>query len=314
MTLEELKSKAKELGIEVPEDADEDKLQELIQEEIDKKKKADDDSKDIDHWKSEAKAAFENRDTEKKKRRQLEKQMTDLKKKLDEAPDASKLTELEEQLETLSEFRTQIEKEKEEKSLKDKSEIERAEHQHNKTVEGLTSKFEKEMKKFKDMMGDTEKKLEEKDNKISSLRKNRLESEIMESAVKHKAINPRQIMKILKNEFDYNEDLDEYESVTRDKKGKVESDMDVDEKVKDFLGQEENENLVEASVNTDGLNTDKTKNSSKSTITLKKDGIYDPNDKELIAKAEEDKLEIGDYIDVLKMRDAKLGKNKKEDD
>ena len=316
MTLEELIKKAKELGITVPEDADEDSLNELIEDKVKELEKDDPDDKNDDYWKEEAKSAFNSRDDEKKKRRKLEKQLNDMKKKVEDAPSKGQLDDLEDKLKTLSEFREKVEKEQEDKELKTKTEIERAEIKHNKAVEELTKGFGTEMDKFKTLMGDTEVKMTAKDDQIKSLRKDRLEVEVREAAAKNKAISPKQVALMVKNDFTYNEDLDEFEYVTFDKKGKVEGDMTVDERVKSFLEAEENENLVEADVNKNSLGTDKSKQTTttKSASAKKSaDGKYDPKDKDLLEEAEENGLEVGDYIETLQMRDAKLGKTKQNE-
>lgn len=313
MTFEELKAKAKEMGIKFSEDVTELELADLVQDALDKANNSDensDDDKDLDYWKNEAKKAFEDRDKAKKERRTLLTKLSDLEKKLEKAPPPEKLSELEEKLATLSEFRKQVEQEKEEEELKKKTEIERATIQHQKQVESLSQKFENELNEFKKMMGEKEEKLKAKESQISVLMENKLEKEIYEAAVKYNALSPSQLVRMLKSDFSYNEELDTYEHLVYDK-GKLQAEFNIDERVQDFLKNPENANLVKADVNVNSMQTeksDKNTNKQNTNTNLKKKGKYDPNDPIIKKKADDNGLAVEDYIDTLILRDEKLGK------
>jgi len=311
MTLEELKAEAKKLGIKFDENVTEEELTSLVQEALDKandNNKDEGESDDLEYLKAEAKKAFEARDAAKKDRRTLLNKIEELEKKLNNAPDPSKLKELESNLKTLSEFRKTVEQEREEEELKQKTEIERAAITHQKTVDELQNKFMSEMEEFKKMMGEKEEVLKQKDSQISVLRENRLEKEIYEAAIRNKAISPTQLVRMLKSDFNYNDKLDSYEHLVYEK-GKLKDEMTIDEMVKSFLSKEENANLVEADVNNGSMYSNKTdQTKTKTNLDQRKFGKYDPKDPVIIEKAEDKGLEVPDYIETLLLRDEKLGK------
>ena len=272
------------------------------------KAEKDNKNEDVDFWKDEAKKAFEARDAAKKDKLSLQQKIKDLEDKLSDAPNASELKTLKTEIKALKEFKAQIDTEREEEELKNKTDIEKTK-----------ISFEKEFKTFKEEMEDklttTQKKLEEKDTtilnkdkEIVNLRKFRLQNEILEVATKMKAYRPNQVVKLLTEEFEYDSSLDNFSKFVKDSKGKITDLLSVGDVVKGFLEDPDNDNLVEADVkpgtghNDNNRNVKEKKKDEKST--------YDPEDEDLKLAADEHGMTVENWIEVKEKRDARLQQRK----
>jgi hypothetical protein len=89
-----------------------------------------------------------------------------------------------------------------------------------------------------------------------------------------------------------------------------------DEYIAEYLGHEDNENLVKSKANTESFQAHKQTTSTdvKDVGTRKnKDGKYDPNDKDVIREAKDRGIEPEDLISFWEMRDKKMfGSKEKE--
>ena len=275
-------------------------------EEEEAKKKKEKEEESSEYLKSELKKVIEQRDTAKTDKRRLKDELGELRDKHKDVPDKDDIEALMDEVKELREFQKTITEKEEEETLKSASDLER------KTME-----FEKQFDKLKQEMADEttsltakvekgEALLEENKVQIESLRGSKLEQEISRASIKAKAINPDQVVNLLKHTFSHDSDLDKFVFLERDAKGKLKDEKTVEEYVTEFLTKEENENLVEAKVNTSGMGTQASDTSTTTTTKKSPEGEYDPKDPEIIKSAEGMRLSVEDYIDVRKKRDAKM--------
>ena len=299
----EIENKAKTLGIEFDEKTTDEDLTKLI---IEKEKSEPD---DVEYWKAEAKKAFQTRDEVKAEKRKLQAKLTELEAKIKDAPDPASIKALKEELSKLKSFKEEFDKKVEEEELKKKSEIERMEITFKKQLESLSSELERLRQERESEKKHFEETLNREKAEKHRLRLNRLESEIIKHSVKYKALKPEQIVKLIKDDFTYDEELDKFVFLVKDEKGKLLDELSVEDRVKKFLSDPENENLVASSANTDGTGastsqTGDTKSGSKKTSSKE----YDPKDPDLIRQAYLKGLTVEEHIATLKKMREKLNK------
>lgn len=323
---QELIDKAKELEINVDDFESEDDLQEAIDTKLkDESLDADELREKLEFQKEQAKKAYAARDKAKKDTRKIKAKMTEhektieeMQKKLEAAPDMEEFKKLQKEM-------SEIQKAKEEKELEKMDEAQKAEIRFNKKMEEFNKKLEATESSFTKKLEETEGALEKSQKEVTQLRKVRLESEILAEAAKLDAYNPGQIAKLLSGEFNYDKDLETYTAVVRDDKNKIVDELSVKEKVKQFLEDPDNDNLVRSKAKggtgskETGTGSSNAAGETKDDLNqLKlggknrksKDGKYDPKDKDLIAEADIKGLSVEDHIAILEMRDAKMNKIK----
>jgi hypothetical protein len=311
---EELLTEAEELEIEVDDHKDEESLQKAVDEkkaELEKKKEKD---ADPEFWKSEAKSAFEIRDKAKKENRTLKNKIKNLEEKLDNTVDKDKVDELQEQLDTLLEEKKKREDEEEEKRLEKADEAERVKIQEKKKRDALESDFDKKMKDFEEKFNKATERLETQSKEIVTLRRAKLSNEIRDYAAEGGAYNPRQIDKLLSADAEYDKDTDSFYFPVYDEKGKLTDELSVKEKVKEFLEDPDNDNLVESKVNKGGTGHKKAE-MGKPSEKKPKPGEYDPKDPDIIKEAERRDMKPETLISIWTKRDEKKKKieeNRKE--
>lgn len=307
MERNELEEKAKALGIEFDEKTTDDNLTSLITEK-EKNKEPD----DVEYWKTEAKKAFQTRDEIKAERRKLQSKLTELEAKLKDAPDPASIKALKEELSQLKAFKEDFDKKAEEEEMKKKTELERMEINFKKQLDSLSS----ELDRLKSERDTEKKQFEETLNKEKAekqrLRLTKLESDIVKYSVKYKALKPEQIVKLVKDDFTYDEELDKFVYLVKDEKGKLQDELSVEDRVKRFLSDPDNENLIASSANTDGTgaNSASASGAADNTSAIKKPGgkKYDPKDPDIIRLAYLKGMSVEDTIATLKKKDEKLAK------
>lgn len=254
MTIEnqELLNKAKELEIEVKDDMEEKDLEDSIfakEKEIEDTKEKEKDPEylksELEKMKAEAKKAFETRDNVKKERRTLQNKIKDMEDKLAERPEIDEYNEMKKTLDELQAFKKQKEEEEEEKALENKSELEKAQARHQKEMDNFQKQLDELTTSMKAKEQEHQSILAEKDKELERQRKRDLGVQIREAAEKSKAYNPKQIEKLLKDEFEYNKELDSWERFYKDDRGR-DNTQTIEERVSEFLSDPDNENLVEA--------------------------------------------------------------------
>lgn len=310
----ELVEKATKLGLDANSFKSEDELKNAIQaKEEESKKKEDDDDSDpkIKKWKDEAKKAFDDRDEAKKERRKLQSTLDDMKNQLAKAPSQDEHDNLKKQVDELTKIKKEIDEQREQEELSKKTEVEKIQLQFKKEMDKFKSELDSEKTKWQKDLQDRETKLNEKDKEIESLRQVKLRTEIVEVAAKMKAYNPTQIYKLVKDDFTYEKDLDKFVRYVKDAKGKLTNDQTVEERIKEFLSDPENDNLVESGINTEGTSQKKgSETKSTVTVTSKTGKKYDPKDPKIVKQADFAGLSVDEYIETLKIRDERLAQRK----
>ena len=307
-----LVEKAEELGIDVDNfDGDEDGLKSALSEAEKKNKPKDDDTDDVDKLKekikfleAESKKAFESRDAAKKEKRTYQTKLNDLEARLKDSPSPDEVNKIKEEYEELRKFKEEVEKQKEEEELKNKTELERTQVRFEKEFNELKKKMESEMGQTKKLVEEKEQILQQKESEIVSLRTAKLRSEIMEHASKYKAYNPKQIARLLQDDFDYDDKVNSFFYYERDGKGKITDELSIEDRVKAFLGDPENDNLVE-STSKSGTNHKET--DSKNLDNKKSFSNLNKKEKDKISeKAEEARLPVETMMEIEKIKGDKL--------
>ena len=306
MTREELEKKAKALGITFNDELSDDDLNKLIVAE--ETKIADKKTKDPEFLAKELLKVINQRDEAKKEKRLLKATVKELKDGMNDLVSADDMESLQDQIKELTKFKDDIaaaEKKKEEDEL---SEVELLKIRAKKAEDGLEQAKEdtksEVVTQFQKQLDDLTEKLTSKDTQVEMLRKNGLESEVIKVASKHKAIEPSHIYKMLRNEFEFDTDLGKFTHIIKDTKGKPVDEKSVDEFVKEFLEDKENDYLVSSEANTKSMRTKEThSNITKKTNTT---GEYDPNDPSIKDRAEEEGLSVESYIETKQIKDKKM--------
>ena len=282
------------------------------EEEINRKKS---DNSDPEYLKSELDKVIRQRDEAKKERRKLIEEVESVKTKLASSPSTEEVEDLKKQFDELKKFREDIEKQKEEEDLKQKSELERSQIQFNKELEKVKKDMQDELAKQRQLLETKDKEKEEISTQVETLRGYKLEGEIIKAATKYKALRPEQVYRLLRDEFSYNDTIDRFEFLEYDPKNpkKLINELDVDERVKNFLSLEDNDNLVAADLKkgtrTDLHNSDNKNLSKKQDIS---DSKYDPNDDDIKRQADLKGMSVEDHIRTLIMRDIKMSERNKK--
>jgi len=314
MNREELEKKAKELKVKFDENTSDADLQSAITR---AEKELEEKNNDVNYlrerakyFEEEARKAFEERDNAKKERRSLQNKIKDIEDSIKDSPDPNEFKELKKELTQMKKYKEELDKLAEEEELKQKTEAEKVEIRYQKEFEQFQKKMEESVGQYKEALDLKDKEIEESKNHIKSLRISRLKSEIIEHAAKNKAYNPSQIVKLIQDRFEYDDNLDKFMSYEKDDKGKLKNEYTVEETVKSFLSDPENDNLVSADLKGPGLHTkDGDKTGKRDDTKLKKDGNkYNPKDEDLQKRAEFAGLPVEDYIETLEQKDAKMAK------
>jgi len=314
----ELLEEAGKLEINVDDFESEDDLKEAIEtkkEEIQKEKE-----NDINYWKErakyleqESKKAFEARDITKKERRKLQEKIKEFEKQLSNSPSKEEFEKIQSRLKETEEQLSEYRAKEEEEELKKKTEVERVKINFEKQLENFRKEMEAKLAEKDKVVEEFNKKLKEKDTNIARLQQARLRAELIEAATKFEAYNPTQIYYLLKEKFQYDDNLDKFVNLITDPKtGKLTGELDVIETVEEFLKDPTNANLVKSSANKGGTGHKETQKPSGGKKPKGKG--YNPNDPELIAQAEERGLEVEDYIEILQLRDEKMKRIREQKD
>ena len=315
-----LKRKAEKLGIDFDDAIDKDDLQKLVdakEEEVRvAKEKEKEHENDVEHWKeeakkfeAEAKKAYERRDIFKSDKTALSNKIKKLEDKMKGMTDKETLDALKEEFEGLKTFKSEIDKKKEKDKFDKMDEIERVRLESKKEAEKFQKQMDDLKKEFEKEKGERDKEFDIAQKKISNLRKSTLDMDIMEAAVKGKAWNPKQVVKLVRDDFTYDDDLDKYSFIKRDGKGKVEDELSIPEYVDAYLKDESNENLVKSDVNTSSLHSDKTKPGEKPIPTKSK---YNPKDPDIIREADLQDVSVERHIKYLEMKDEAMAKKEEK--
>jgi hypothetical protein len=328
---EKLIEQAKELDLDIEDFEDEDELQEAIDDKLEEESQDADKLKEkLEFQQKESKKAFDARDRAKKDTRKLKRKMDEQAKlmkemqdKLDDSPDSETFKELQDKMDALTAA-------DEEKRMSKMDEGEKTKIRFQKQLDDMKKDMESHSDKFTKQLEERDERLANNKTEIKGLREARLGGEIIREAAKHNAYKPEQIEKLLISDFTYDEKLESFSYLERDSKNKIVDEKSVEERVKEFLDDPDNDNLVRSDAKGGTGSKEQGTKSSKAAEDKKrsnesghfgdrlggrKPGEYNKKDPELIADADEKGLSVEDHIDILKMRDAKMNKIKgiKED-
>ena len=301
-----LKERLDELEIKIDdEDMSDDEVNDLIkakEAELDKNKKD-----DKTYSEDEFKKAVAARDKAKKEMRKFRDQVSDLEKKIDDAVDPDEVKKQKKELKDLQDFKKEKEEEEEEK-LKNLDDKDR-----------MKIRFDKQMKKMQDEIDniksskkEVENKIEENnkvaETRIEKLRMKTLRADIVEEASKYEVYNTSQIFRQVKDDFEYDKEMDEFVHIVRDKKGKIVDEISVDAYIKEFLKDEANENLLRSKVNKNSMHSNK-QNANKD---KDKTGGFNPKDPEIVKSARYTNMTPEQYIKRVLIPKDKIKNKKKE--
>jgi DNA repair exonuclease SbcCD ATPase subunit len=309
-----LEAKAKKLDIDFNEDTSDDELQKLIEE---AEEEFDSSNSDPEYLKEEMKRAIEARDKAKREKRKFKEDLDKTKKEMQELqdrmkglPDGDTLTQLKKELKELKEYRQTVEEEKrqaEESNMDEIGKLKARLERKEKEAEELVNKTRSEVEStFKSQLEEALGKVNQYEKTVSSLRKSKLEGDVIKAAHANKAIKPADIFRMVKDDFEFDAEEGKFYHYTRDKKGGIADEKDVDEYIKDFLSKEENDYLVEASVRGNSFHSNQSSDDSKNKKSFKGSGKYDPNDAEVVKGAKDLGLSVEDWIEIQEKKDAKF--------
>jgi len=302
-----LKERLDELEIKIDdEDMSDDEVNDLIkakEAELDKNKKD-----DKTYSEDEFKKAVAARDKAKKEMRKFRDQVSDLEKKIDDAVDPDEVKKQKKELKDLQDFKKEKEEEEEEEKLKNLDDKDR-----------MKIRFDKQMKKMQDEIDniksskkEVENKIEENnkvaETRIEKLRMKTLRADIVEEASKYEVYNTSQIFRQVKDDFEYDKEMDEFVHIVRDKKGKIVDEISVDAYIKEFLKDEANENLLRSKVNKNSMHSNK-QNANKDKDKI---GGFNPKDPEIVKSARYTNMTPEQYIKRVLIPKDKIKNKKKE--
>lgn len=314
MTIEALKKQAEELGIEVNDDVTEEELTSLINSKTsdDKEYTVEELIAKVKYLEEDQKKAHKSRDTAKAERRKAEQQIEELKKQsLNEKHDKKELDALAQKLKEYQEAEAERQEKEDEARLKKMDEADRIKATYEKQLKTFQDEMNSKIEQAYGLAKDKENEIKEKEKVITNLTRKTLESDISSNAAILNAVNPKQIVKLLKDDFEWSETLGVFEYVVRDNNGRVKSTMSISEAVKDFLEDDSNSHLVKATVKPP-LEAKHTQTTSTKSPSTKNYGKYDPKDPDLIFEAEEKGLPIEIHIKNCITRDKKRGVYKED--
>ena len=180
--------------------------------------------------------------------RKAEEEKATLQKQLSEMPDPDEFVGLKTQYDDLKKELKQLQEAKADDDLK------MIEDEKERARVKMEREFEKERKALKQKMDEMNQQVDsfqaEKKQHLETLEKFRrssLENEIISIAAP-KAYNPRQIVKLIVDDFEFDATDERWYKNVYDAKGKISAVLSVDEFVTAFLTDKDNENLLKADI------------------------------------------------------------------
>lgn len=190
----------------------------------------------------------EERNLLKQKNKETRDKLKEVEERINALPSADQLTKLMTEKKELEEFKIKIEKEIEERKLKEATEVERLQMQMKKIQDGFDVQLKIKEEELTSKNKKTEEELQKKSAAAQKLLKYKKESELLKAAEKHGAFKPHQIVALLEGEFKLEEDTETFFYEEKDAKGKVKNELSIEDRVKQFLEDPENANLVKSDI------------------------------------------------------------------
>lgn len=198
--------------------------------------------------KSELDKAVQRRQAALKRAKAAEEKAKELASKMKNLPDPdehdalkSQFTELQNQLKELKDKQAEQELQK----IEDEKERERVKMEQEFKKE--RAKFQAELEKMNVQLDSFQSEKAKHEETLHKFRLSTLESEIMAIAAP-KAYNPRQVVKLIGEEFNFDTEDDRWYKNVYDNKGKLVEVLTVEEYVNGFLADKDNENLLKADI------------------------------------------------------------------
>jgi len=165
-------------------------------------------------------------------------------------------------------------------------------------LEAKNSDLQNQLKQFESF----NQKVEEIQKKIlkDSVKEDLLSRQITELAKKHNAIYPNQISRLMNTKsFVYDGESKQFKKPLTDINGKIVTYQSLDDSVKEFLSEEQNDNLVLSNLKLDGMGN------KRNHFPAKEQKKYSDEDEK---QAFEHGLSIDDFLKVKAMKEAKIGR------
>lgn len=192
--------------------------------------------------------AVQRRQAALKRAREAEEKYKELKTRIDTMPDEDEFNSLRENYSKMQQTLKEMEeahKVAELEKIEDEKERERAKMAQEFKKE--KEKFESELDKLRMEIGKHNEEKEKQAQITRRYRQQALEGAVVNAAAT-KAFNPQQIVKLLVDDFTYDEKDDRWYREVYDRNGKLKEMLSVDEYVESFLNDPINENLLKADV------------------------------------------------------------------
>jgi hypothetical protein len=181
------------------------------------------------------------------KRREAEARKA-LEDKLAAMPDPDEHSKLKDSYTDLKNQLAELKDRQEEEDLKKiDDERERAKAQMEREFSKERQKLQRQMDELTTQVDTFNSEKQKHAESLQRFRRNNLETEIVVAASK-KAYNPKQIVKLVEHEFEYDEGDDRWYKNLYDARGKAAGVLTVDEYIETFLNDKDNENLVKADI------------------------------------------------------------------
>lgn len=204
------------------------------------------DEQDKMYSEDEFKKAVDRRQAALKRARAAEEKYKELKTRLDTMPDEEEFTSLKSNYEKMQQTLKEMEEQNkiaELEKIEDEKERERAKMKQEFKKE--REQFESELEKLRSELTTYTEEKERQAQITRRYRRQALEGSIVNAAAT-KAFNPQQIVRLLVDDFSYDETDDRWYKEVHDKDGKLKEILSVDEYVESFLNDPINENLLKA--------------------------------------------------------------------
>lgn len=248
------------------------------------------------------------REKNKEKYRETRDKLASLEKKLEGLPTGDALQKILDEKKQLEDYKRLIEDEKEKKRLENASEVEKLQIQLDK----IRTSFETELKvkesDFQKTSQQLKDELEKKTKVTHDLFTYKRDMEILRVAEKCNALKPSQVVDMLSHKLVLDEDAGTYVFPLYGKNGKRDGEKTVEEYVKGYLEDSDNENLIKADVRS---GSDHQRGRTDTTYTTKTDADKYLKSNKLILEeeAEERGLKVEEWI-VIKQKQEDLKKAK----
>lgn len=300
---EKLKEKAEDLEIEIKDDMSDDEVTDLI-----KAKEAEKNKEPKTYSEDEFKKSVASRDKAKKEMRKFRDQVSSLETQLEEAATSDEVKALKDELKTLQDFKKEKEEKEEEERNKNLDDKDKLKIRFDKQMTELQNEIDTIKKSKKEVEDTIEENNKAAEVRIEKLRMKTLRADIVEEASKFDVYSTSQVFRLIKEDFEYDKEMDEFVHIVRDKRGKVVDEVNVDEYVKDFLKDEANENLLRSKVNKTSMQSNK----HKGTKEKSKNGGFNPEDPSIVRNARNNNMTPEQYIRRVLIPREKIKNRKKE--